>query len=75
MATIPPPIWQGTVLPGRVSIHSTAWFIAHERAQVILLKYMPAVQPPNAMLISPQGTSKVAKGSTIRFAKRKYELI
>ena len=64
----------GIVLPGKLSIHPTLWFIAQESAHVILLKTIPAPLPPRTMLINPQGTKNVAIGSTSRFANRKYGL-
>lgn len=60
-----------TVHPGRLSIHVTEWFIAHESAQVTLLNQMPATDPPNAIDTNPQGTKRLAKGSTIRLVSRK----
>ena len=60
-----------TVHPGRLSIHATEWFIAHESAQVTLLNHTPITDPPNAIDTNPQGTKRLAKGSTIRLVSRK----
>ena len=71
MNTILPFTCALTVLPGRDSIHSTAWFIAHERAQVTLPTISPTVLPPKAIVAKPQGTNEVASGRTMRLVKRK----
>ena len=74
MKTIHPFMCAGKVLPGRLSIHPTEWFISHARAQVTLLNSTPIILPPKARLISPQGTNNPAKGRTIRFVSKKYVL-
>ena len=62
-----------TVLPGRLSIHPTEWFMSHATASVPCPTKQPMEVPPKAMVSSPKGTKTVAKGRTMRFVSRKYE--